>query len=228
MSSSTTRQPSVDNDDNISIGYISIKDFAYPTSSPLHYGYFDELTPTQSPLICATNNNINDDLNKRQSFLLPNNYIINQKAIALYDFIPENDNELKLSEGDLIYINYKHGQGWLVAQDINDKERIGLVPEEFISYIDEEEESNDIDGATNGQRESGNGVRPFYLTQLITQSMKNVSIDDDDNDNNDNNNNNDNTSNNPTVEDEQWEDIHSDTSHDSHNNIDLAKHHNEV
>lgn len=39
------------------------------------------------------------------------------KAVALFDFVRENDNELGLVEGQVIWISYRHGMGWLVAQD---------------------------------------------------------------------------------------------------------------
>nr|1YN8_A Chain A, NAP1-binding protein 2 [Saccharomyces cerevisiae]1YN8_B Chain B, NAP1-binding protein 2 [Saccharomyces cerevisiae]1YN8_C Chain C, NAP1-binding protein 2 [Saccharomyces cerevisiae]1YN8_D Chain D, NAP1-binding protein 2 [Saccharomyces cerevisiae]1YN8_E Chain E, NAP1-binding protein 2 [Saccharomyces cerevisiae]1YN8_F Chain F, NAP1-binding protein 2 [Saccharomyces cerevisiae] len=57
-----------------------------------------------------------------------------QRAVALYDFEPENDNELRLAEGDIVFISYKHGQGWLVAENESGS-KTGLVPEEFVSYI---------------------------------------------------------------------------------------------
>lgn len=39
------------------------------------------------------------------------------KAVALFDFTRENDNELGLLEGQVIWVSYRHGQGWLVAED---------------------------------------------------------------------------------------------------------------
>lgn len=41
------------------------------------------------------------------------------KAVALFDFARENDNELELVEGQVIWVSYRHGggMGWLVAQD---------------------------------------------------------------------------------------------------------------
>ncbi|KAK9465129.1 hypothetical protein V1512DRAFT_266749 [Lipomyces arxii] len=53
------------------------------------------------------------------------------RAIALFDFSPENDNEVALREGQEIWISYRHGQGWLVAQDPVTNES-GLVPEEYV------------------------------------------------------------------------------------------------
>ncbi|CAH2350249.1 hypothetical protein CLIB1423_01S05842 [[Candida] railenensis] len=67
---------------------------------------------------------------------------INRKAIALFDFVPENDNEVALREGQLIWISYRHGQGWLVAEDPETGEN-GLVPEGYVEIWNEEEEEEE-------------------------------------------------------------------------------------
>ncbi|RCK65536.1 NAP1-binding protein 2 [Candida viswanathii] len=54
---------------------------------------------------------------------------INCKARAIFDFSAENDNEISLVEGQIIWISYRHGQGWLVAEDPENGEN-GLVPED--------------------------------------------------------------------------------------------------
>ncbi|KAK9372598.1 uncharacterized protein V1513DRAFT_384424 [Lipomyces chichibuensis] len=59
---------------------------------------------------------------------------IHGRAVALFDFEPENDNEVALKEGQEIWISYRHGQGWLVAQDPATGES-GLVPEEYVEII---------------------------------------------------------------------------------------------
>ncbi|KAJ9636333.1 HOG (high osmolarity glycerol) pathway protein [Coniosporium tulheliwenetii] len=56
------------------------------------------------------------------------------KAVALYDFTRENENELPLIEGQVILVSYRHGQGWLVAQDPRTGES-GLVPEEYVRLL---------------------------------------------------------------------------------------------
>ncbi|KAJ5693164.1 hypothetical protein N7462_002587 [Penicillium macrosclerotiorum] len=56
------------------------------------------------------------------------------KAVALFDFVREHENELPLTEGQVIYVSYRHGQGWLVAEDPKTGEN-GLVPEEFVRLI---------------------------------------------------------------------------------------------
>lgn len=59
---------------------------------------------------------------------------INRRAVALFDFEPENDNEVALREGQVIWISYRHGQGWLVAEDPDSGEN-GLVPEEYVEIL---------------------------------------------------------------------------------------------
>jgi hypothetical protein len=49
------------------------------------------------------------------------------KAVALFDFTREHENELPLKEGQVILVSYRHGQGWLVAEDPRTGES-GLVP----------------------------------------------------------------------------------------------------
>lgn len=56
------------------------------------------------------------------------------KAVALFDFVPEHQNELALKEGQIILVSYRHGQGWLVAEDPQTNES-GLVPEEFVRLL---------------------------------------------------------------------------------------------
>ncbi|KAJ2978664.1 hypothetical protein NUW58_g7428 [Xylaria curta] len=56
------------------------------------------------------------------------------KAVALFDFERENENELPLVEGQIIWVSYRHGQGWLVAEDPKTHES-GLVPEEYVRLL---------------------------------------------------------------------------------------------
>ena len=65
------------------------------------------------------------------------------KAIALFDFKREHENELPLQEGQVILVSYRHGQGWLVAEDPKTGES-GLVPEEFVRLF------RDIEGGWGG------------------------------------------------------------------------------
>jgi hypothetical protein len=54
--------------------------------------------------------------------------------LALYNFEPENDNELRLVEDQTILVSYRHGQGWLVAENPETGEQ-GLVPEEYVRLL---------------------------------------------------------------------------------------------
>ena len=106
---------------------------------------------------------------------------MNRTAVALYDFVAENDNELELKEGDVLFIGYRHAQGWLVAENM-DRTRTGLVPEEYVSLTDvADSDAEGEDGETSGaESESGEErPRPFYLTHMIAQSMNNSSRNDD-------------------------------------------------
>ncbi|KAL4910921.1 hypothetical protein BDW74DRAFT_172377 [Aspergillus multicolor] len=72
------------------------------------------------------------------------------KAVALFDFTREHENELPLTEGQVIFVSYRHGQGWLVAEDPRTGES-GLVPEEFVRLV------RDIEGgltSLNGEAEA--------------------------------------------------------------------------
>lgn len=165
-------------DDASMVGYISVKDFAYDDGNPLHYGYFDDKDLIDEPepenvyleaMPSTTediNNNDSNDASRRQSVVLPNDYIVNQKAVALYDFEPENDNELELKEGDVVFISYRHGQGWLVAEN-SQRTKTGLVPEEFVSFL---ERNVQVDGEP--QDEDDDVLRPFYLTEFISRGLQ--------------------------------------------------------
>ena len=64
------------------------------------------------------------------------------KAVALFDFERENENELPLVEGQIIWVSYRHGLGWLVAEDPKTQES-GLVPEGYVRLL------RDIEGGMN-------------------------------------------------------------------------------
>ncbi|KAK5959557.1 adaptor protein NBP2 PWA37_003520 [Arxiozyma heterogenica] len=220
--------------DNIStVGYISVKDFAYDESNPLHYGYFEDEQDfenehsnnnddsnsnnihTLNGSIITTevieNHNVNEEYDngfsqRPQSLMIPDDYIINQKAIALYDFEPENNNELELKEGDIVFINYRHGQGWLVAENLA-KTKTGFVPEEFVSFLDSNQSSNDNQEETNHKvtdidNSTEDIPRPFYLTELISKNLQPDKTNDEDTST---------TINNKTTQsDDEWEDIQDD------------------
>lgn len=80
-------------------------------------------------------------------------------SLALYEFRPENSNELALREGQIIQVGYRHGQGWLVAMDLETGEQ-GLVPEEYVRLLshiegwgEEGAEENDTNYENYGQHQ---------------------------------------------------------------------------
>ena len=84
------------------------------------------------------------------------------KAVALFDFTSEHENELPLKEGQVILVSYRHGQGWLVAEDPKTGES-GLVPEEFVRLL------RDIEGGLNGLQRAQNQMESLTITPHNTE-----------------------------------------------------------
>lgn len=87
------------------------------------------------------------------------------KAVALFDFVPEHENELALHEGQIILVSYRRGKGWLVAEDPTSKES-GLVPEEFVRLV------RHIEGGLNGLKsvdlDNDGDMSPHDLTSPVS------------------------------------------------------------
>lgn len=86
------------------------------------------------------------------------------KAVALFDFTREHENELPLKEGQVILVSYRHGQGWLVAEDPKTGES-GLVPEEYVRLV------RDIEGgltSLNGELNTASTEDDTYLNPETT------------------------------------------------------------
>ena len=81
------------------------------------------------------------------------------KAVALFDFESEHQNELPLKEGQIVLVSYRHGQGWLVAEDPRTGES-GLVPEEFVRLL------RDIEGGLNGLNALDENGDPTTLSPI--------------------------------------------------------------
>lgn len=81
------------------------------------------------------------------------------KAVALFDFERENENELPLTEGQIIWVSYRHGQGWLVAEDPKTQDT-GLVPEEYVRLLRDIQGGLGSLGAEEDQIESGETSPP--------------------------------------------------------------------
>ena len=88
------------------------------------------------------------------------------KAVALFDFERENENELPLKEGQVILVSYRHGQGWLVAEDPKTRES-GLVPEEYVRLL------RDIEGgwsSLSGELAGESGDEPSARSPVSPES----------------------------------------------------------
>ena len=100
------------------------------------------------------------------------------KAVALFDFARENENELPLAEGQVIWVSYRHGQGWLVAQDPKSGES-GLVPEEYVRLVEGIEGglfvlngAAGLESPVQGEEMTDAGVSPSVATAQ-TQAQSN-------------------------------------------------------
>ncbi|AOA60808.1 HOG (high osmolarity glycerol) pathway protein [Komagataella phaffii CBS 7435] len=136
--------------------YTSVIDFGYDDDDPNYFGCYDK------KLFKA--HELDTDVERDYSEEPTDNYEPQPseiKAIALYAFTPENDNELALQEDQLVIISYEYGQGWLVAQDPRTGET-GLVPEEYVHFVDDEQQI-----ATNYGEESQDDVEENILVSPI-------------------------------------------------------------
>lgn len=86
------------------------------------------------------------------------------QAVALFDFERENENELPLVEGQIIWVSYRHGQGWLVAEDPKTRES-GLVPEEYVRLL------RDIQGGLNSLAGQANDLMSPQATDSGTPTQ---------------------------------------------------------
>lgn len=85
-----------------------------------------------SPVV--TMHSVGDRISREFEFSVASADEIHGRAVALFDFVPENDNEAPLRVGQVIWVSYRHGQGWLVAEDPTTGET-GLVPEEYVRML---------------------------------------------------------------------------------------------
>jgi len=102
------------------------------------------------------------------------------KAVALFDFTRENENELPLLEGQVLWVSYRHGQGWLVAQDPKTGEN-GLVPEEYVRLLRDIEGGlsglgGHLPGFSPGSEGQELGLSPDLETPVATTSNVDASI----------------------------------------------------
>lgn len=134
-----------------SLSYTDVRDYAYPPSHPLHYGIPPQPDPDYPPAYridggppwredpdlaspVVTLHAVGDRLSREFEFSVASADEIHGRAVALFDFVPENDNEAPLAVGQVVWVSYRHGQGWLVAEDPATGET-GLVPEEYVRML---------------------------------------------------------------------------------------------
>lgn len=116
--------------------YTKVRDFAYHDKHPLHYGMRPAEPENEAPE--PKNDEPQDSIIAADEQPHKKEDDIYRKAVALFDFEPENSNEAPLVEGQIVWINYRHGQGWLVAENLENGET-GLVPEEYVQVLPENE-----------------------------------------------------------------------------------------
>ncbi|KAG6013443.1 hypothetical protein E4U43_007281 [Claviceps pusilla] len=116
------------------------RDYHYSQElQPDHYGQDDSSPPSSPGYPEADESRYSRDY---QFTITSPDEEFHGKAVALFDFERENENELPLVEGQIIWVSYRHGQGWLVAEDPKTQES-GLVPEEYVRLL------RDIEGGMN-------------------------------------------------------------------------------
>lgn len=91
---------------------VLIRDFAYPESSPLHYG---QPVERRTSIVSLSSSEFNGC-----------------QARALYDFVPETEYEIGMKAGDIVWVQYRQCPGWLIA-DVEDD--TGLIPESYVEFI---------------------------------------------------------------------------------------------
>ncbi|KAF5092686.1 hypothetical protein D0Z00_004460 [Geotrichum galactomycetum] len=116
-----------------------------------------------SPVVIS--HSVGDRISKEYEFSVASADEIHGRAVALFDFIPENENEAPLKEGQVIWVSYRHGQGWLVAEDPRTGET-GLVPEEYVQMITGHEYLSSQTEDLNGQYIEDEDDEPLQQEQL--------------------------------------------------------------
>ncbi|GBC15694.2 NAP1-binding protein 2 [Rhizophagus irregularis DAOM 181602=DAOM 197198] len=97
---------------------IKIRDFAFPTDDPRHWGQ----------------KIIEEEEEEEDS------EYVNRRARALYDFVAENSSELSFHEGDILLVQCRQYDGWLMA---NLGEETGLIPENYVKLLDDDDDDDD-------------------------------------------------------------------------------------
>lgn len=72
---------------------VTVRDFAYPSSSPLHHGRAEESRSSRS--------------NRSSQVSLSSSEFTGRHGRALYDFSPETEYEIGMKAGQLVWVQYR-------------------------------------------------------------------------------------------------------------------------
>lgn len=114
---------------------MNAKSLCTPTTTIIDFAYDEGHVLRQGNFPTSTRSSFASDAESEAGLFLRDE--INLRAIALFDFTPENDNEVELKTGQVIRILYRFEQGWLVAENPRTGEN-GLVPEEYVEMCDDD------------------------------------------------------------------------------------------
>lgn len=171
---------------------VSVLDFAYSSDDPLHYGIYnseEEYRQDASRDDLDDNKAYDDDDDDGQDanadqFVVEVSETNGEEsdsdngedevvhAVALYRFVPENENELPLESDQIIIIKYEYGDGWLVAFDPA-TDTTGLVPSSYVQIVGNEVE---FAGEVIDEEESSTA------TQYLPTMLRDKTTDDDEKD----------------------------------------------
>ncbi|AOW07688.1 hypothetical protein B0I72DRAFT_165938 [Yarrowia lipolytica] len=162
-----------------SLDYAIVRDFGYPPQHPLFFG------ARQSMSVVSSSLDEDDDLAYPPGIGEGPPYYedsdvdaeldseLNGRAVALFDFEPENDNEIGLFQGQIVWVHYRHGQGWLVAMNL-DTEETGLIPEEYVQILGEDEVvSHGLDGEEDEEEASAAAAVSSAAAALMAKEDQN-------------------------------------------------------
>lgn len=165
------------------LDFCEVRDFAYPDFHPLHYGVpLSEMQGTQdnsSGDLDNDGNTFSDDELRQVDMPVSEDPVvyyspddIYRRAVALFDFVPENDNEIELIEGQVVWISYRHGQGWLVAENL-ESGATGLVPEEYVQLMPGEEDEwvDDAEGEDAASKAESHNSDEVKLQEPVNASQ---------------------------------------------------------
>ncbi|OMH85347.1 NAP1-binding protein 2 [Zancudomyces culisetae] len=100
---------------------IEIFDFAYPKDDPRHKGIY--LMQNQNEWETETEQESESDV-----------VDIIGRAVVLYDFVAESENELSVLKGDMLVVSASGAEGWYIG--CKGEDEVGLVPATYVSIVD--------------------------------------------------------------------------------------------